>query len=184
MNKKGFTLIELLAVITILVILSLVIIPIVDSNIRRSKQDMYNIQIENIRMAAVNYFTNNMSMRPSRGNYCYISLDFLENEDYMSEDVINPNENSFYVCLLCKNLCYKNARNLIKTSTDSEGISSKNFVCQCNNQNHANIRVLFRKFKSISKKNNFNKKYDFEGFTFTQLVNNLLIIFFILLKIK
>ena len=86
----------------------------------------------------------------------------------------DPNENSFYVCLLCKNLCYKNARNLIKTSTDSEGISSKNFVCQCNNQNHANIRVLFRKFKSISKKNNFNKKYDFEGFTFTQLVNIIL----------
>lgn len=94
MNKKGFTLIELLAVITILVILSLVIIPIVDSNIRRSKQDMYNIQIENIRMAAVNYFTNNMSMRPSRGNYCSISLDFLENEDYMSEDVINPKTGS------------------------------------------------------------------------------------------
>ena len=46
----------------------------------------------------------------------------------------DPNENSFYVCLLCKNLCYKNTRNLIKTSTDSEGISSNNFICQYNNQ--------------------------------------------------
>ena len=86
----------------------------------------------------------------------------------------DPNEPNVFICLLCKNLCYKNARNLIKTSTEAEGISSKNFVCQCNNQNHANIRVLFRKFKSISKKNNFFKKYDFEGFTFTQLVNIIL----------
>lgn len=90
MNRKGFTLIELLAVITILVILSLIIIPVVDTNIKRSKQDMYNIQIDNIRMAGVNYFTNNMSMRPDRGEHCSISLDFLVEEDYMSDDVVNP----------------------------------------------------------------------------------------------
>ena len=67
MNKKGFTLIELMAVITILVVLSLIIVPIVDKNVKRSKEDMYKIQIENIRMAGQGYFSDHISSKPSSG---------------------------------------------------------------------------------------------------------------------
>lgn len=87
---KGFTLVELMAVITILVILSLVIVPIIDKNVKRSKQEMYDIQIENIRMAGVNYFSDNFSLRPSINSYCSISLDSLISNGYMSSNVYNP----------------------------------------------------------------------------------------------
>lgn len=89
-NCKGFTLVELMAVITILVILSLVIVPIIDKNIKRSKQEMYDIQIENIRMAGVNYFSDNLFLRPSSNSYCSISLDSLISSGYMSSNVRNP----------------------------------------------------------------------------------------------
>lgn len=87
---KGFTLVELMAVITILIILSLIIVPIVDKNIKRSKQEMYDVQIENIRMAGVNYFSDNMQLRPNFNNYCSVSLDSLILDGYMSSDIYNP----------------------------------------------------------------------------------------------
>lgn len=90
MNKKGFTLIELMAVITILVILSLIIIPIVDKNVKRSKDDMYKIQIENIRMAGLGYFSDNVSSRPGIGSFCSISISTLVSQGYISDDVVNP----------------------------------------------------------------------------------------------
>ena len=74
MKRNGFTLIELMAVITILVILSLIIVPIVDKGVKRSKDDMYKIQIENIRMAGLGYFSDHIVNRPKIGNYCSISI--------------------------------------------------------------------------------------------------------------
>jgi len=90
MEKNGFTLIELMAVITILVILSLIIVPIVDKNVKRSKDDMYSIQIENIRMSGMGYFSDNIDKRPREGLYCSISVDTLVSEGYMSDAVVNP----------------------------------------------------------------------------------------------
>ena len=90
MNKKGFTLIELMAVVTILVILSLIIVPIVDKNVKRSKDDMYKIQVENIRMAGVGYFSDNVSSRPSVGSFCSVPISILVDQGYISGDVVNP----------------------------------------------------------------------------------------------
>ena len=90
MKKNGFTLIELMAVITILVVLSLVIVPIIDRNVKKSKDDMYKIQIENIRMAGEGYFSDHISSRPISGGYCSISIDILTSEGYVSGDVVNP----------------------------------------------------------------------------------------------
>lgn len=90
MNNRGFTLIELMAVITILVVLSLIIVPIVDKNVKRSKDDMYKIQIENIRMAGVGYFSDNINSRPVINDYCSVSLDTLVSDGYINDDVTNP----------------------------------------------------------------------------------------------
>lgn len=89
-NCKGFTLIELLAVITILVILSLIIVPIIDKNVKKSKEDIYSIQIENIRMAGINYFSDNIFIRPDEDDYCSVYLDELVSLGYMSGNAINP----------------------------------------------------------------------------------------------
>lgn len=89
-NKKGFTLIELMAVITILVILSLIIVPIIDKNIKKSKENMYNIQIDNIRIAAKNYYSDNISLIPSSGNYAFVKLSYLIEKGYFEKNVKNP----------------------------------------------------------------------------------------------
>lgn len=89
-KKNGFTLVELMAVITILVIISLIIIPIIDKNVKKSKQNMYNIQIDNIRMAGQNYYTDNVSLMPINGNYSFVKLDFLIEKGYINKNIKNP----------------------------------------------------------------------------------------------
>lgn len=90
MNKRGFTLIELMAVVTVLAILSLIIIPIVDKNLKKSKEDMHKIQIENIRMAAKGYFSDHADKRPTFNNHCSISFDRLVADGYISSDLVDP----------------------------------------------------------------------------------------------
>ncbi len=89
MKSRGFTLVELMGVITILAVLSLIIVPIVDKNLKRAKDDMYSIQIENIRLSAENYYSDNILLKPSDGNYSFIKLDKLISENYMDSNVKN-----------------------------------------------------------------------------------------------
>jgi hypothetical protein len=51
---------------------------------------MYKIQIENIRMAGLGYFSDHIVNRPKMGDYCSVSLDVLISDGYMSGDVVNP----------------------------------------------------------------------------------------------
>lgn len=90
MNKKGFTLVELLGVVAILVILTLIIVPIVDKNLKKSKDDMHTVQVENIRLAAENFFSENYDLRPDTGDYCSISVGNLVLMGYLSEDITDP----------------------------------------------------------------------------------------------
>ena len=46
-----------------------------DKGVKRSKDDMYKIQIENIRMAGLGYFSDHIVNRPKIGNYCSIAPD-------------------------------------------------------------------------------------------------------------
>lgn len=62
MNKKGFTLVELLAVIIVISIVSLIIFPVVTKQITKSKQDLYNIQVENIIKAAKDMVLDNRDL--------------------------------------------------------------------------------------------------------------------------
>lgn len=62
MRKKGFTLIELLAVIIVIAIVSLIIFPVVTKQITKSKQDLYNIQVENIIKAAKDMVLDNRDL--------------------------------------------------------------------------------------------------------------------------
>ncbi len=95
-KENGFTLIELMAVITILVLLSLIIIPIIDKNIKKTKQNMYIIQIENIRMAGISYFSDNPNYKPTDGNNSSVTLDTLEQNGYIEKDVKNPLTNQTF----------------------------------------------------------------------------------------
>jgi prepilin-type N-terminal cleavage/methylation domain-containing protein len=88
-NNKAFTLIELLAVVTILTILSLVITPIIDKNIKKSKEQAFNTQIENIRLAGISYYSDNTLLKPSENSSVTITLSELINLGYIG-NVKNP----------------------------------------------------------------------------------------------
>ena len=90
MNKKAFTLIERLAVVAILTILALVIIPIVDKNIKKSREQSYRIQIENIRIAGQNYFTDNIEQKPEQNQSSTVELQTLINQGYIQNTIKNP----------------------------------------------------------------------------------------------
>ena len=91
-NSFGFTLVELMAVITILVILSLIIVPIVDKNIKRTKDDMDIIQIENIRVAGQVYYSEHDEKVPKSNNsFSFVKLSSLIDLDYISSDVLDSN---------------------------------------------------------------------------------------------
>lgn len=88
-NNKAFTLIELLAVVAILVILSLVITPIIDKNIKKTKEQAYKTQIENIRMAGITYYSDNILLKPTEETSLTITLSQLINLGYIKQ-VKNP----------------------------------------------------------------------------------------------
>lgn len=109
-NRKGFTLIELMAVVAILAILALIITPIVDNNIKKSKNQMYLMQIENIRIAGENYYLDNIALKPTNNNYSFVTLETLTSLKYIG-DVKNPKtgnafEEEIYIQLLNDNGTY------------------------------------------------------------------------------
>ena len=91
-------------------------------------------------------------------------------------------ENS-HICVFCKNLCYKNSKNLNKIRNNNlsqinnlniNNINKTITNCNCTNHNHNDIRILFRKLRGLTKKKNFINKYDFEGLSLVHVINLLL----------
>ena len=58
--KRGFTLVELLAVIVILSIIGLISVPIITSNIEKSRKSAYRSSVQNAIAAAKEYVSKNM----------------------------------------------------------------------------------------------------------------------------
>lgn len=95
--KKGFTLIELLAVITIIGLLSLIVVPIVDTIIKDNNQELYDIQIKNIEDAAKNWASNNIFSLPEDINDTMsITICDLEKEGFIEIDMKNPKTNELF----------------------------------------------------------------------------------------
>ena len=84
--------------------------------------------------------------------------------NFSYQDVESSNAN---ICLLCYNICYEAPEKLIKHSHGD----LKGFKCSCKSNNHSDIKIIFRKLRLLAKKNNFIKKYNFEGLSFIQFLN-------------
>ena len=84
--------------------------------------------------------------------------------NFSYQDVEQSNMN---ICLLCYNICYEAEDKLIKRPIED----LKGFKCSCKNHNHTDIRIIFRKLRTLAKGNTFNKKYNFEGMTFLHFIN-------------
>ena len=87
--KKGFTLIELMGTIALLGILSVIVVVGIDKVINDSKEELYNSQLELIKLHAENYLSDNQELKPESGSI-YITLDTLITEGYIAGDVENP----------------------------------------------------------------------------------------------
>ena len=84
--------------------------------------------------------------------------------NFSYQDVESSNAN---ICIICYNICYDAPEKLIKHSLGD----IKGFKCSCKNHNHSDIKIIFRKLRLLASKNNFIKKYNFEGMTFVHFLN-------------
>ncbi|MCI9233458.1 MAG: type II secretion system protein [Bacilli bacterium] len=90
MKQKGFTLAELLGVITILAIVALLAIPMISRNIAKGKQNLYKVQIENIKKAASNWMTKHTLEIPDGNINTSITLGCLKVEGILETSIENP----------------------------------------------------------------------------------------------
>ena len=96
MNKKGFTLVELLAVIFIITLLMSIVITAVSNVISKSKKVVGNAQINSILNAAYDYSLKNNLELPNYNETSYITLNHLMSKDFLTGEVVNPNNKENY----------------------------------------------------------------------------------------
>ena len=84
--------------------------------------------------------------------------------NFSYQDVESSNAN---ICLVCYNICYDAPEQLIRHPIGD----LKGFKCSCKNHNHSDIKIIFRKLRQLARKNDFIKKYNFEGMTFLHFLN-------------
>lgn len=88
MNKKGFTLVELLGVIVIIAAILSIILPGVNSVLRKSKNTIMDVQLSKILNAAYDYSLKNLNILPDKGTI-YITLNELKNKGFVDSDIKN-----------------------------------------------------------------------------------------------
>ena len=79
--KKGFTLAELLGVIVILAALLLISIPVVDKIIKQSQEDLYNKQIDSIKLAINLWISDKYKL--NEGESITLTLSQLKEEGFV-----------------------------------------------------------------------------------------------------
>lgn len=83
--KKGFTLIELIAVIFILALILLIVVPIVNDNITKSKINLSEEQIRQIEMAARQWGTDKLSIKDGAPSEHSVTIRTLQKDGYLDD---------------------------------------------------------------------------------------------------
>lgn len=90
MKKHGFTLIELLGVLVILALLALLVSPVIKKQVTDSREELQQMQIENIVNASKNWAADHTGDLPStEGQTKQITLKDLQDGGYLPEDFLN-----------------------------------------------------------------------------------------------
>jgi prepilin-type N-terminal cleavage/methylation domain-containing protein len=90
-KRKAFTLIELMGVLVIIGILTVILVPVINNTIKNNKQELYDNQLEMIRLAAQNLATDNTYILPEEdGEEIYITLGQLRAMGYAEGTIIDP----------------------------------------------------------------------------------------------
>lgn len=96
MKQKGFTLVELLGVLAILAIIFVIVVPSVNSVLSKSKETIYQQQINKILTAAYDFSLKNIDYLPDYNNKSYLTLGQLKSEGLIDINIKNPNTNEIF----------------------------------------------------------------------------------------
>lgn len=107
--KKGFTLVEMIGAIILLGTLSLLIIPIVNKNIKQSKEKLYINQMEEIKLATEKWAYKNMDLLPSNEDETItVTLLELKKSGDLPLDIRDPRTNELISNQSTIQIIYKN----------------------------------------------------------------------------
>lgn len=107
--KKGFTLVEIMAVIIVLGVIALIAFPSVNSMIKAGREDLYEEQLEEIKLASKKWAFNNTKLLPDNdGQSITITLLQLKRAGYLPLDIRNPKTNELLSNGLSIVITYKN----------------------------------------------------------------------------
>ncbi len=121
--KKGFTLAELLGVLVILAAILLIIVPTVDKVIKQSKDDLYEKQIDSIKLAMELWLTDNAKL--GEGEYIVITLSQLKDAGLIEYDVKNPKTEELFPNDML--LTIRNNDGMLEYEVNDEGENLDNY---------------------------------------------------------
>ena len=93
MKKNGFTLVELLGVVTILALLGMIIVPVINKVISDNKNELYEVQIRNIKSGVSNFVSENVfseELDIPNNSSIGIKLGKLKELGYVDSSITNP----------------------------------------------------------------------------------------------
>lgn len=84
-KTKGFTLIELIAVIFILALILLIVVPIINDNISKSKLNLSEEQIRQIETSARQWGIDNLTVKDGASSESFVTIRTLQKEGYLDD---------------------------------------------------------------------------------------------------
>ena len=97
LTKAGFTLAELLGIIIILAVIALISITSITNIMKENKEDLYNIQIDNIIVGAKTWASSHVFELPENdGESITLTLEQLKQAGFVEDDIINPKTNELF----------------------------------------------------------------------------------------
>ena len=97
--KRGFTLIELLGVIVIISVLALITIPIIDSSLNKGKQNLSDIQKEQLIKSLRDYYSSNIDELSNITDKVCKTISELQ--EFLPNDIKDPKNNKDYNVKVC-----------------------------------------------------------------------------------
>lgn len=89
--KKGFTFIEMIATMVILGVISLIATPMILNQLEKRKEDLYEIQINNIELALKSWANDNKESLPEKsGETITLTLLQLKQSKFIDSNIVNP----------------------------------------------------------------------------------------------
>lgn len=97
MRNKGFTLAELLGVVIILGVIATIATISISNSMKNSKEELYNVQINNIISGAKTWASENVFDLPANdGESITLTLAQLKQAGFVEADITNPKTNELF----------------------------------------------------------------------------------------